>query len=309
MKKTCIDIVLATYNGERFIEPQIVSIQHAFHYSALVARIIIVDDGSTDHTRQIVARLQKHDARIEWHTNPGPQYGPRANFGYGLSLTSADYIMLSDQDDIWHPAKITRSLQAIEQRDQPALVFTDKRIVDEQLNEICPSFFQLRNISHQWHHGTERLLQQNVASGCTMLFNRALLQHALPIPSAAFMHDWWLILVAKMCGCIVFIDAPLIDYRQHRHNSIGARSYGVFYLVRHFFSHFKRFQTNFWRSVVQAEALSQRFNNTHLSDIPFAHLTRYTYWQRLRLWAQGKIKQHNWKGQIALLLTLVISRP
>lgn len=316
MTKACIDIVLAAYNGEQFIEQQITSLQGSSGYEQLVARLIIVDDGSSDQTRAIIARLQQADPKIEWHSNRGPLHGPCANFNFGLSLTTADYIMLCDQDDIWHPQKIERSLQAVIGVDphQPQLVFTDKRIVDQDLNELCPSFFQLRNISRDWHHSTERLLQQNVASGCTMLFNRALLQQAMPIPPAAFMHDWWLVLVARLNGQVVFIDEALMDYRQHSSNSLGAKSHSVLYLIRHFFRHLQRFETNFWHTVEQAAALQTRFSETGVfsktggAEADFARLKHYTYWQRLGLFCQGKVRQHNWKGQLALLLTLLKSR-
>lgn len=318
MTKACIDIVLATYNGERFVAQQISSLQNCWRYGELVARVIVVDDGSSDQTQEIIARLQQGDQRIEWHVNPGPQHGPCANFSFGLSLTTAEYIMLCDQDDIWHTNKIARSFQAISTRaitareiiqvQRPALVFSDKRIVDQDLNELCPSFFQLRNISRQWHHCTESLLQQNVASGCTMLFNRRLLQLALPIPPAAFMHDWWLILVAKLNGEVVFIDEPLIDYRQHSNNSLGAKSHSVLYLIRHFFRHLQRFETNFWHTVEQAAALQTRFSETEVTQADFARLQHYSYWQRLALFCKGKVRQHNWKGQLALFLTLLKGR-
>lgn len=313
--KPCIDIVLATYNGERFVAQQISSLQNCRRYAELVARVIVVDDGSSDQTPAIIARLQQGDQRIEWHVNPGPLHGPCANFNFGLSLTTADYIMLCDQDDIWHANKIARSFQAISTRaitareiiqaQQPVLVFSDKRIVDQDLNELCPSFFQLRNISRQWHHCTESLLQQNVASGCTMLFNRQLLQLALPIPPAAFMHDWWLILVAKLNGEVVFIDEPLIDYRQHSNNSLGAKSHTVCYLIFNFFSHFNRFEKNFWHTVRQAEALSSQFSESGVNLVPFTEVRCLSYGKRLRLFLQGDIRQHSWKGQIALLLTLL----
>lgn len=305
LMKPCIDIVLATYNGERFLTEQIESIQLSSRYRQLVARFIIVDDGSTDSSNTLIQRLQQKDSRIEWHQNPGPHHGPLANFNYGLTLTSSEFVMLSDQDDVWHHDKIELSYQAIKEKSGPALLFTDKRIVDEALNELCPSFFQLRNISRQWHHCAESLLQQNTASGCTMMFNRSLLSLALPIPSQAFMHDWWLILVARLKGEVVFLDQPLIDYRQHSSNSIGARSHSVRYLICHFFPHLNKFKANFWRSVRQAESLNERYQNTEVADCAYARLQQQSYLQRLVWFCRGKVRQHNWKGQLALLLTLL----
>lgn len=308
MKTPSIDIVVATFNGEQYIKAQIESIQRSLRYTELVSRIIIVDDGSTDNTIDLIKALQKDDDRIELHINGGSARGAKGNFGYGISLTSAEFIMLCDQDDIWRTDKIVKSFEKLCSSALPSLVFSDKRIVDAELNEICPSFFQLRNIRTDWHESLERLLQQNVASGCTMMFNRALLNAAMPIPEEAFMHDWWLILVAKTIGEVHFIDAPTVDYRQHDTNTIGAKNHSVLYLIKNFSRHLHKFQVNFWQSASQANALAGKVNSDELANISFTSVIDFSYWQRLNMFFKGNIKQHNWKGQFALFLTLLLSK-
>ncbi|WP_159739464.1 glycosyltransferase family 2 protein [Vibrio atypicus] len=308
MVKPCIDIILATYNGARYIEQQIRSIQQCDHYFYLVARIIVVDDGSVDDTRAIVCNLQNSDSKIEWHINKNGKQGAKENFSYALGLAQSEYIMLCDQDDFWHKDKILLSYQALialQANNQPQLVFTDKVVVDDLLNVICESFFKYRKIPINWHESTERLLQMNVASGCTMMFNQALLRQAMPIPTQAFMHDWWLILVAQLSGNVVFINRATIKYRQHSKNTIGAKDYSLLYLVRNFSEHLEKFERNFWRAVEQAETITSLFNNEPDVDVPFSHFRKLGYWRRLGYFFQGRVCQSNWKSQLALFLILL----
>lgn len=307
MSEPCIDVVLATYNGERYLEQQIRSIQEAEGYSTLVARIIVVDDGSTDATHDIVSTLQRIDSKIKWFTNESGEHGAKENFAYALGLAESEYVMLCDQDDVWERNKISLSYDAISglQSDRPALLFTDKTIVDESLRVICDSFFKYRQIPKSWYHSTERLLHMNVASGCTMMFNKALLKKAIPVPTQAFMHDWWLILIAKELGEIIFIDKATIKYRQHNHNAIGANDYSLFYLVRNFSHHLAKFERNFWCAVDQAHQIAHFLDSCSIKSLPFVHFRQYGYWRRLGYFFTGRVYQHNWKSRLALFLILL----
>ena len=113
-----IDIVLATYNGQKFLAEQIKSIQLNHGYQRWINRIIISDDSSTDQTQEIVANLSKQDAKITWVTNSSHKKGPKFNFHFGLTQSKAPYIMLCDQDDIWLPHKIEESIQALQKAEK-----------------------------------------------------------------------------------------------------------------------------------------------------------------------------------------------
>jgi glycosyltransferase involved in cell wall biosynthesis len=253
-----IDIVLATYNGAKHIAEQIESIQQSVNYSYLISRLIIIDDGSDDNTIAIVQTYANHDKKMEIHVNQSDKHGAKHNFCAGLNLTTAEYVMLCDQDDVWHPEKIQLSLLRIKQlegvfHNQPLLVFTDKEIVDEQLGLIKDSDYLLSKLSKEWHKKTERLLQRNVVSGCTTIVNRDLLKIALPIPEQAFMHDWWLALVASYHGQVSLIDKPLMKYRQHDNNAIGACHRNITSLLLKAPTHLKTFKNNFTNAMRQAE--------------------------------------------------------
>jgi glycosyltransferase involved in cell wall biosynthesis len=325
---SCIDIVLASYNGEQYIEQQIRSIQGCEHYNELVSRFIISDDGSSDKTREIIQRCATTDPKIELHDAPRINninttvpLGPIANFNYGISLTTSYYIMLCDQDDIWLPHKIrvsfTRMLQLEQyhqsknnQRISPLLVFSDMYIVDDELNVLEQSYFTLKHIEKNWHESFEQLLQQNVVSGCTMLFNRPLLEQAMPIPSGAYMHDWWFALMASRYGTLELINQPLILYRQHSNNTIGAKITPWWQWISLFIPKLKGFQCSFFKVITQAQALQQYENEidikNHSSLVLLATFPTMKRIQRLKYILNGKIKRSYWVGTIALILTALM---
>ncbi|WP_417697048.1 glycosyltransferase family 2 protein [Psychromonas sp.] len=313
-----IDIVLATYNGERFLEEQVRSIQACVDYHALVSRLIIVDDGSTDNTICLIQDLAKQDHRIELHLNESGLHGPSHNFAYGLTKTSANYFMLCDQDDIWFPEKISLSIQHLKQAESrlspqtPILVFSDKQIVDEELQLICHSYFSLKNISKDWHRTFKQLCQQNVVSGCTTLFNRALMEKALPIPDQAYMHDWWLALVAHRCGEIVFIDKALIQYRQHHHNTIGARERSLSSLLFKFTHHLRQFKKSQQGIINQAIAFKQFEQKNKLSENEtlaiLSSLNDATLCKKMSYFCKGKVTRSHFFGKVALLVSLLDSK-
>lgn len=310
-----IDIVLATYNGQDFLGEQVSSIQQNSGYHKRVSRLIIVDDGSTDNSKEIIKALARQDSKIEFIENNSGQNGASNNFAFGLSKTSANYIMLCDQDDIWLPHKIERSLQRITSAEEqaglqtPILVFSDKEIVDQDLNLICNSYFTLKNVTKDWHHKLEQLCQQNVISGCTMLFNRALLECALPIPKRAYMHDWWLALVAAKCGKIEFIDQALIQYRQHDSNTIGANKRSKLNLITRFFYHLTQFEKSIAAVIKQASAfaLFEKDNNllSNKTIKTLASLDKQPRHRRIVFFINKTITRSHFPGRVALLIVLL----
>lgn len=309
-----IDIVLATYNGASFLAQQIQSIQANHDYDTLVSRFIIVDDGSTDNTQNIVANLAANDTKIEWHINSSERHGASNNFSFGLSLTSANYVMLSDQDDIWLPEKLTIYVEKIQTLipqtlEQPLLVFSDKFIVDDRLALINNSYFNLKNVAFNWHEKFEQLCQQNVASGCTILLNRHLLNKAMPIPAKAYMHDWWLALVASRCGKVIFIEQALIKYRQHGNNIFGAKKINKWQLITHFIAHLHNFEDNFLKVRLQARAMQQLEQSEGLAENntinALANLESYSRVKRIKLLFNKTITRSHLPGKIALLIVLL----
>ncbi|MFZ6687931.1 glycosyltransferase family 2 protein [Undibacterium sp. SXout11W] len=223
-----IDVALAAYNGEKYIEAQLDSIlsNQIDTEDFILGSLLISDNASTDKTASIVAEYAKCYPNIELMTNK--ERGVMSNFAHALAKTKADYIMLSDQDDVWLNNKIQVSLQRLLEietefgKQCPILVFTDLFVTDDQLNIQSNSFFQAQKICPTDFESPAHLFLANITPGCSMLFNRSVLEMALPFPEGAVIHDWWLMLVASTFGKVAFIDVPTIMYRQHGNNQIGA---------------------------------------------------------------------------------------
>lgn len=220
-------ILLATYNGEKYLKRQLESIQDQTYCQF---SCIVCDDGSSDHTKLIAREFCCNDTRFHLISNKSEQHGAFGNFWYLMEFaygqTDANYFFFSDQDDFWAPRKIEKELEelkGIENKGEIAsLVYCNQEITDEALNKLDIEDPYVTN-----NRGTKdfkRLVFRNVAPGCTMVVNRRLLNISLRFgdPSKIVMHDWWIILCAMAFGNIAYIDDKLMCYCQHRDNSIGA---------------------------------------------------------------------------------------
>lgn len=224
-----VAILLASYNGEKFIREQIESLLVQSYQNIT---IYIRDDGSTDGTYAIEKEYeQQYPNKIFVQQRTEGKGGSKYNF-WELCKTAVhtgiNYFMFCDQDDVWNNDKVEISLKAMldmEGKDKtvPVLVHTDLLVVDQKLNALGESFVRYRALNTNCK-SINRLLVQNNATGCTMLFNRALLEKALKLQDLEGMvlHDWWLTLVASVFGNIEFVDIPTIQYRQHGGNVVGA---------------------------------------------------------------------------------------
>lgn len=222
-------ILMACYNGARYLEEQIRSIQdQGFANWQLIVR----DDGSTDETIKIIERLAQADSRIFLLQDGNGNLGPVGNFSALIAHAlqeGADYVFFADQDDRWHADKLGLMLAGMAELEgqaagKPCLVHCDLAVVDAQLNVVAPSFTQHVRLDPA-HTALGLLLGQNQVTGCACLVNRQALELAYPIPPAAIMHDWWLALLCAATGKIGFMPQSLVDYRQHGGNVMGAVSY------------------------------------------------------------------------------------
>ncbi len=226
----CIDVLLPTWNGERFLRAQLDSL---LAQQGASIRILVHDDASDDGTWRLSQSYAARHGNIALHT--GPHLGVVGNVNRLLRLSEQEntsgYFALCDQDDIWYPRKLTRSMQAmrlLERRHgvgRPLLVCADARCVDARGRPLRASFLRGLGLPPHWGRDLRQVLVMSHALGCTCLGNAALRRLALPLPAAEeiFMHDWWLLLVASCFGATHYIHEPLLDYRQHEANTLGAR--------------------------------------------------------------------------------------
>lgn len=203
-------IVMATYNGERFLREQLDSILiNLGEFDELV----ISDDGSQDRTIEIIKQFQQKDNRIKLLLG-GTHKGVIRNFENAMKNASGRYIFLADQDDIWVKGKIEEIVTIFEDNPDITCVLHDLKIIDENEKTIASSFVRLRNV----HLGFIRNICKNSYIGNAMAFRRTLLGYVLPIPSQVPMHDQWIGLLSEYYGRTFLDPSPLGLYRRHDGN-------------------------------------------------------------------------------------------
>ena len=217
-----VDILLATYNGARFLKEQLDSILNQTHTEF---RLIISDDKSTDKTRAIIEEYAAKDSRIEYYFQK-KNLGVIKNFEFLLKKVESDYFMFSDQDDIWKENKIELSLAKLKE-DDADLVYSDLEVVDRDLKTIYKSYWKLKGLENKVkkYNNFEALYLNNFITGCTMLSKKKFIDLILPLPTKSkyVLHDYWVSLIVSQHGVLTYVKEPLIKYRQHKDNKIGSR--------------------------------------------------------------------------------------
>jgi len=216
---------MATYNGEKYVKEQIESL---LSQTFCGFTLWVSDDVSTDSTWDILqGYARQYPEKIKISRREKNSGDSRHNFLDLMVRIKDDYVMLCDQDDVWLPDKIEKTLakmKAMEGQypDMPILVRTDTKIVDQDLRVIYPSYKQMM---HSNFDRTDfcQVLIQNTFAGCTAMYNRRLAELIDQKPDYCVMHDWWLELIAAAFGKIGHIDEPTMLYRQHGINVVGVK--------------------------------------------------------------------------------------
>lgn len=220
-----IDILLATYQGERFLPALLDSLRTQVWKDF---RVIAQDDGSTDATLSLLADATA-DARFSLGNQQAQHLGAIGNFLSLMGQSDAPYCALCDQDDVWLPNRLSAGMTAMHDaeakygKDTPLLIHSDCRLIDAEDNVLSPSFFARQG----WNPSAvtlPQLLVQNNATGCTMLLNAPLraLVTAHADSGKLFMHDWFIAKTAAAFGQVICLQEPLVCYRQHGSNVMGA---------------------------------------------------------------------------------------
>lgn len=265
MKNPVVDILLPTYNGERYIREQIESILSQTHQDW---RLLIRDDGSSDGTmdrlKDYLGSYPQKMVLVEDHKG---HLGACQSFAALLNHSTSDYVAFCDQDDIWFPEKIELTLNRMTRLettcDKPALVHTDVKVVDENLRLLSDSFWKYQRVNPDRKNLNHLLIQNNV-TGCATMINRRLKEISLPIPPGAIMYDWWIALVASALGVIDYIDTPTMRYRQHSRSDTGAKKYTSWYFLSRM-NRIKEGRESIGRILRQGRAFLEGFQD-RLSD-------------------------------------------
>ena len=220
--RTLISVALCTYNGERFLEEQLASIEAQ---TRLPDELIICDDRSTDRTGEIVqAFARKARFPVIFQVNERT-LGSTKNFEQAISRCSGNLIALSDQDDIWNDTRLQRSEDELRMHPEALLVFSDADIIDAQGRVVGTTLWE------SFHFDAARraevqagefdlYVKSRFVTGATVMFRRALRERLVPA-GADWFHDEWLVALTAVFGQIRPIDERLIRYRQHEAQQIG----------------------------------------------------------------------------------------
>ncbi len=263
-----VDILLAVYNGEKYLKEQIDSIISQTYKDW---QIIISDDCSIDGTKSIIMEYKnKFPDKIKYYSNEKNSKSPMANFSKLLELSESPYVMMCDHDDVWLENKIELTLSVMknlegENSNLPILVHTDLKVVDCNLNVLSDSMMKSQKLNPKARSLKEIIVQNNV-TGCTLMANRKLVEMSQNIPKCAIMHDWWMALVASAFGEIRFLDIPTILYRQHESNQVGSKNARkVSFILSKMFDK-KEIKRSIFATYDQARAFLDRFYNELSND-------------------------------------------
>lgn len=264
-----ICILLATCNGERFLPEFLDSLDRQ---SLSDWQLLIRDDGSTDGTPAILEAAARRDPRVVLIRDTAGRLGAAQNFGALLQHArrlDAEYAFFADQDDVWQSHKLEHQLTLVQQAEAacggpqvPCLLHTDLTVVNEYLDTLHPSLAGQAGVAADRAEPSplRLLLSRNFVTGCASVVNRSLMNVALPFPASVVMHDWWTALCAASFGHVQYVPEPLVLYRQHSGNLVGAvdrwqylRRIGAGWI-----RYWKRTMNDFERGVQQARALNGR---------------------------------------------------
>jgi len=307
MPQLTVHILLATYNGGRFLAEQLTSIARQTHTDWTLT---VSDDGSTDDTLDIVAKFSEQvSQQVTVLTGPCQGSSTRNFFHliqHAQTKESSDLFSYCDQDDVWLEEKLSRAVTWHSNNiGNPVRLYCGRtQFVDEHLKPIGLS----PGIQRPPSFGNA--LVQNIASGNTIVMSHSVVQALKQVdPEHSVWHDWTTYLIATAIGGLVwFDDAPNLLYRQHARNVIGSND-GVLAQIRRlvplFQGRFKKWTDDNMKAVqdlrklttVSAQALHRKFEELRNARFP---------WKRLKEWKKSSIRRQTKGSNLALALALAL---
>lgn len=285
MNKEIVDVLLPTYNGEKYLGELLDSLLTQTHKNI---RIIVSDDCSTDSTPEILKEYQKKDNRIEIYLQE-KNLRVVKNIEFLLKKVENKYFMLADQDDVWLPNKIEKSIQKMEQENAD-LVFGDLEVVDKDLKTIYPSFgdFMLLNRKINKYIDSYKLnYLYNCVTGCTIISKKEQIPNILPLPndSKYLIHDHWIALMVSLHGRLAYMPEKYIKYRQHGNNQVGTNK------ISHGFSKLEQVRELFIDVKLGVFGTYVKHNEAFPKEIQEFNIKAYNYFKDIK-----NKKNFNFKG-------------
>ena len=214
-----IDILMATYNGEKYLVEQLDSIINQTYRNW---NLLIRDDNSTDKTLEIIQNYHKKDKRIKILKDNKGNLGIVRNFEELLKSSESEFIMFSDQDDIWVENKLDMYLKMIEKiKNKGFMIHSDAILFDKNKSNILKDTFISKKAINK---GLENVFFNYFVQGDTILISKEIKNFILPFPKEVYLHDRYIHLISELFFERIFVNKALIYYRQHGDNQIGAKN-------------------------------------------------------------------------------------
>jgi glycosyltransferase involved in cell wall biosynthesis len=222
MSSSLISIALCTYNGSRYVQEQLQSIESQ---NRSPDEMVICDDGSSDNTLDILHEFAARAAFPVRVLANEKTLGVAQNFARAITLCQGDVIMLCDQDDVWKPHKTQSLLQALQINAGAVYAFSDAEMVGEDgapLGQKLWDAVTIRDRIPKFHgpRQVETLLRHNLIPGASMALRSSFREVFLPIPSG-WMHDYWFALLGSSLAFGVPVEDSLFMYRRHSEQVCG----------------------------------------------------------------------------------------
>tara|TARA_Y100001935_G_scaffold250443_1_gene250589 strand:+ start:170 stop:1093 length:924 start_codon:yes stop_codon:yes gene_type:complete len=306
MNKVKLSILMATYNGEKFLQKQLDSIANQ---SFKNWDLWISDDGSSDHTLEILKKFRERmSAKNPVHLLKGPMRGSDINF-WSLILNkniNADFFAFSDQDDEWEPNKLEIGIKKISKFKDPFLLFCSRtKIIDMNGNSMgfSPAFKNSPSMRNA--------LVQSIAGGNTMIFCKNLREELtnISLNNEIVAHDWLIYQIICGLGGRVYYDLdPLVKYRQHENNLIGsnqsfyARIIRVWKLLN---GSFKKWNES---NLKILNTIKHRFKKECQEEITHFNNLRVNYMYKIKHIFDIRVYRQTIAGNIALFISIYINK-
>ena len=307
-----ITIIMAVYNGQEYIREQLESLKDQTYTEW---RLVIRDDRSSDKTAEIVKKFSDEvEQEVIFKVNEKPSGSAKNNFALLINdAKESDYVMFCDQDDIWKKDKIEITFNKMKQaeerygRDFPLLVHGDVEVIDENGNINADSMFEMSHINAD--SKLPQILIQNHVTGCTMMCNKKLIAGISEYAYSEYiiMHDYLAALYASVFGKIEVIKKPLLSYRQHSGNSVGAKNNNnPVYLLKRLANGRKSYkeametsrnQVKFFVEIYREELAAEKYckeyelMSGYASLGSRAKLYRIMFYKKNHIWKNGTIRK------------------
>lgn len=279
-----IDVLLATYNGEKYLREQIDSILNQTYKNI---RLIISDDCSKDSTVEIIKEYEKKDNRVVAYIQE-KNLGYIKNFEFLLKQVKNNIYMLSDQDDFWKETKIEHTYKKMKEENAD-LVFTDLEVVDSNLKTIFPSFNKYMKLERKIkkYQGVTRQYLYNCITGCTVMSKKEFIEKMLPFPAKTkyVAHDMWIGIIVAMYGKTAYLDENTMYYRQHGNNQIGTEK------ISHGYTKFEDVRNLFINVKLGVFGTYVENNNKFIEELKETNKKALEYYQNIQ-----STKNINFKG-------------